>query len=163
MQSVTIAEGATIGFGINSTDGSCGFATLTITSFQWPGNCPLNECGNFVTAGGFGNGFTGYYAPGEWTTNLDGGNGSVSLPTPLSAQVLGNNNLISDSQTSFTSTAVAAGTISLNWSWAAADSGFLVKLLDRHLLYSKSVIPIQLHVQPRVWAMFLSSLWFVEN
>jgi hypothetical protein len=49
---IPVAEGATIGFGINSTDGCCGFATLTITSFQWPGNCPVNECGNFVDPSG---------------------------------------------------------------------------------------------------------------
>jgi hypothetical protein len=119
---ITVAAGTTIGFGINATDGCCGFATLTINAFQWPGQCPVNECGNFVNGSGQGNGFTGYYATAEWTTNLDGGNGTAGVTTPISLQIFGNNNNVVDSQTSFTTTAVVTGTYSFTWTWTTLDS-----------------------------------------
>jgi len=120
--SFNAVAGDEIRFGVISTDGCCGAATLNITGFIWPGQCPLNECGNYVNDQGVGSGYNGYYAPGEWSTNLNGGSGTITVNLPNTLVIQGNNNSLSGVQTSFTTNAIIAGTISFDWSWITTDS-----------------------------------------
>ncbi|MEO5936075.1 MAG: PEP-CTERM sorting domain-containing protein [Terriglobales bacterium] len=68
-------------------------------------------------------GFTGNYAPGNFTFNNNGGNGSVNTSgAPGSIVITGNNAGGSYVDTTFLTTAAYTGQISFNWSYATTDS-----------------------------------------
>jgi hypothetical protein len=68
--------------------------------------------------------FSGVYAPGNWTLNANGGDGSVNTAgAPASIALIGNNNGTGPIDTDYTIAAAAAGIWSFNWNYSSPDSG----------------------------------------
>jgi hypothetical protein len=68
--------------------------------------------------------FSGPYAPGNWTFQNNGGDGSLIDNSPGSVTVIGNNNasgILTD--TDLTIAALAGGTWSFDWSYFSLDTG----------------------------------------
>lgn len=91
--------------------------------------------------------FSGPYAPANWTTSLNGGNGSVNTAgAPASITVTGNDNGTGNINTDFTIAVVASGTWSFNWSYSAGDTGtwdsayYLINGVQTFLAFNNSPI-----------------------
>ncbi|MEY3399354.1 MAG: hypothetical protein RL220_1948 [Bacteroidota bacterium] len=81
-----------------------------------------NECGNVLNGSGIGTGFTGLYAPAEWTVSSGIGNGTVAFNAPTSVTVTGSNGISGSNILTIIEIAVpVSGTFGFNWSWTTVD------------------------------------------
>lgn len=78
-----------------------------------------------VGATAFGQGFSGAFAPGNWTFNANGGDGSVNTGgAPAAISITGNNNGNGlPTNTDFTIVSPVAGMWSFSWTYDSPDSG----------------------------------------
>jgi hypothetical protein len=68
--------------------------------------------------------FSGPYAPGNWTFNANGGNGSVDTSgAPASIALTGNDNGLAAINTDFTIAAASSGIWSFHWVYNTPDTG----------------------------------------
>lgn len=97
---------------INTTGGSTPIKSI------WTGGPVVTPNNTTVNAVGNQTGFTGLFAPANWTINhVNGGNGSVNAAgAPANIILTGPNGTGSNSYTYYQRTFAQAGTISFNWS-----------------------------------------------
>jgi hypothetical protein len=76
-----------------------------------------------VSGAAFGQ-FSGPYAPGNWTFNANGGNGSVNTGgAPAQIALTGNDNGFGPIDTDFTIAAATGGTMAFHWVYSSGDTG----------------------------------------
>jgi len=70
-------------------------------------------------------GFTGDFAPSNWSTTLDGGDGYVNTSNAPTSIVIANANDLDSNErnTDFSIAMPFSGTVSFNWSYQTSDSG----------------------------------------
>ena len=75
-----------------------------------------------LTAATFGQ-FSGSYAPGNWTFDANGGDGSVNTASaPAFIVLTGNDNGFGPIETDYTIAAAATGTLSFSWLYTTIDT-----------------------------------------
>ncbi len=82
----------------------------------------LAAAGMLVAAGAANAQFSGAYAPGNWTFNANGGDGSFTNDGSTLA-LTGNNNGTGAINTDYTINAAASGNFSFSWAHTSSDSG----------------------------------------
>lgn len=73
-------------------------------------------------------GFSGFYAPSNWTLTTNGGDGSVFLDdSPSTIRLTGNDAGRSNIGTDYTTFAVGSGSVSFRWDYATEDGPYYDK------------------------------------
>lgn len=71
------------------------------------------------------NGFSGFYAPSNWTLTTNGGDGSVFLgDSPSAIRLTGNDAGGANISTDYTTFAVVSGSVSFTWDYATSDGPY---------------------------------------